>query len=1041
MLSLKPTDWIGGIGRYRWLRSSSHSNSIVLGFLVVISLWLASYSLVSGQFQFNTIDSIYQIDSKTFRYTLNCGVNNSVAFQGKAVGTDTLVDAEIRCGFPVYYYQLNLAGYIPIETASVEVGNCIQQYVPDVFLEITPDSSGSAAKRSASENSLNKREFCESTPADFVDLDAAAVAIGDDGDDGDAAASDGPDAASRRRDKRDFACGVMNKIPVLNILTTGNCPTAATVNELDRIFSRSGKITEQAKLLADNAQQISSNIQQTNQLLQQCNEKTNAAFQNVQGFVKDQMNQMYDQTNQKMQFASDQLNNVIRDQSARVSALINATNQQLAQTDFAYIQNQIAQTYRKMLNMSEEQMQTEYGFLNDLLNSMDDLKYKERSSSQSLDDFYEVLLQLQYHQLGYGNLARNYHEALQDVQTKGYTTFLKSNGTAPRLNDSFFLIVDTLPDLENKYCGHQLYLISYQSQLHWYIKNPSSGRPLNCDIKFATRSPISMVTIGDEVFSMLPDNEDPTLELRRKTTLLELSTVYGLNQTVWGTTLGEGMTTSRRYALFDGTMYKSKCDTGRFGVYVNQWVPVYRLSFARSYVENASISYSQPDSDEQISVHSIHSAQWLDPNQGTLPKNNDLFIFHRNESHNNQSVTKVFNIYSPPSSMIQLDGPTSTRIGKLGYFSWHTVPSDPVDFYDQWTTKNGPIDPNGMAISLSLYKQWSINPNSFCADFDPNPVGLCALSSLYNIDWNPEAGYLKLIPKEATMQIVTELPLSDPSFNVSQQCPPKTSTGRNATEMFCNNLFCQLTIENEANKVSPLQVLVNHTGPAPCSYDFHINVPPKTIFRDSIMTLTLHLCVGDFVVRVMSGPTECYRGSGQVVNLPSVENGASLIQYAVTTETQHIMDDYSRLLDNLNIQSTYIEYIDRNFSHFMNFRPDLDLDELGFNLRDWSQIVDQLYNYTPITKDYMMGMFNLSLNFTQIEFNQSNLYDLIQQQIAAAQNFSKQAKQYRDSINEFSLFGNLDTTTSAIIIGVVLLAILFAVCFFCCWQSKASGMI
>jgi hypothetical protein len=275
------------------------------------------------------------------------------------------------------------------------------------------------------------------------------------------------------------------------------------------------------------------------------------------------------------------------------------------------------------------------------------------------------------------------------------------------------------------------------------------------------------------------------------------------------------------------------------------------------------------------------------------------------------------------------------------------------------------------------------------------------------------------------MQIVTELPLSDPAFNISQQCPVKTSSGRNATEMFCNNLFCQLMIENDADKILPLEVVVNHTGPAPCSYSFHVNVPQKTIFRDSIMTLTLHMCVGDFALSVMSGPTECYRGMGEMVNLPSVENGASLIQYAVTVETQHIMDDYARLLDDLNVQSTYIDYIEQNFSKFMNFKPDVHLDELGFNLKDWSQVVDNLYNYTPISKADIDGMFNLSLDFKQIEINQSNYYNIIKQQIADAQNFSKHASDYMNSISEFSLFGNLSTRVSIIIIGVVLFAIAF----------------
>lgn len=1002
-------------------------NLIWMGLLGIL-ISSISHSIVYGEFQFNTIDSIYQVDSKNFRYTLNCGVNNSVAFQGKAVGTDILVDAEIRCGFPVYYYQLNLAGYIPIETASVEVGNCIQQSVPNVFFELSSDESIKNSKRFSE---LGPIETWVDTKDTFVDETLELFEK-----------DDNVSHEQRiQRSKRDFTCGIINKIPLLNIFTTGNCPTELTTNELDRIHSRSDKITEQAKLLADNGQKISENILQTNQLLQQCNEKTNAAFQNVQGFVKDQMSQLYDQTNQKMQYASTQLNNVIQDQSKRVSSLVNATNQQLSQTDFAYIQNQIAVTYRKMLNMSEEQMQTEYGFLNELLKSMDELKYKNRGTSKSLDDFYELLLQLQYHQLGYGNLGRNYHDALRDVLVKGYSTFLKDDGIPPHSNDSFFLIIATIPDSENAYCGNPLYLISYQTEPHWYIKNPSNGKPLDCDIKLATKSLISMVTIGQDVFSMLPDGQDPILDLRKKTTLLELSTVYGLNQTVWGTTLGEGMTTSRRYALFDGTMYNSKCDTGRFGVYKNQWIPVYRLNFARSYVENASISYSHPNSDEQITVNTINSAQWLDPHQGNLPKNNDLFIFHRNESQNDQAKTKAYNIYSPPSQMIQLDGPTATRIGKLGYFSWNTIPTNASDFYAQWTKKNGPIDPNGMAVSLSLYKQWSINPDSFCADFDPNPVGLCALSSVYSIDWNPEAGYLKLIPKEATMQIVTELPLSDPSFNVTQQCPSKTQSGRNATEMFCSNLFCQLVIENEVNKILPLQVVVNHSGPAPCSYDFHVNVPPKTIFRDSIMTLTLHLCVGDFNVRVMSGPTECYRGSGQMVNLPSVENGASLIQYAVTTETQHIMDDYARLLDDLNIQSTFIEYIDQNFSKFINFRPELDLDELGFNLVEWSHVIDELYNYTPISKDNMQGMFNLSMEFTQIEFNQSKLYDIIQEQIASAQNFSKESKKYMDSINEFSLFGNLSTTAGAVIIGIVFVALAIAVLYFFCWKKSVRAIV
>jgi hypothetical protein len=654
--------------------------------LFIIVLMHMKKSLVHAEFQFNTIDSTYQVDSKTFRYTLNCGVNNSVTFQGKIVNTDTVVDAEIRCGFPVYYYQLNLAGYIPIETATVEVGNCIQQSVPDVFFDINSEN-GEKSKRSLELDMANywndsddKRYARDSQAGNATDTELLQLPLSY--YDLEIMEEEGASKKMHQRKKRDFKCDVINNIPLLNIFTSGSCPTSETVNQLNQIHARSEKITDGAQLLSNTAQQISDNIQQTNQLLQQCNQQTNAAFQNLQSFVKDQMSQVYDNANQKMQFASQQLNSIIQDQSQRVSSLINATNQQLSQTDFSYIQNQVALTYVKMLNISEDQMHTEYSFLNSLLKSIDELKYKDSRMSKTLDDFYELLLQLQYHQYGYGNLARNYHDALSDVLHKGYTVFLKTYGIAPKSNDSSFLIIDSQADIQNLYCGNQAYLISYASEAHWYIKNPSDGRPLNCKIKFATGSAVGTATINGSVFSMLPDGEDPILDLRKKTVLLELSTVYGSNQTVWGSTLGEGLVTSRRYALFDGMMYKSKCDTGRFGAYINQWVPVYRLSFARSYVENASISYNLPNSNQQVTVNDIQSAQWLDSNQGSLPKNNDLFVFHRNESYQegrNSSDNKVYNIYSPPSQMLQMDGPTSTRIGKLGYFSWHTVPSDPVN--------------------------------------------------------------------------------------------------------------------------------------------------------------------------------------------------------------------------------------------------------------------------------------------------------------------------------------------------------------------------
>ena len=248
--------------------------------------------------------------------------------------------------------------------------------------------------------------------------------------------------------------------------------------------------------------------------------------------------------------------------------------------------------------------------------------------------------------------------------------------------------------LKDQFCGKILHLICRRSKCSWYFAYDPEGVVSSCSVSVSLDSPYREATLDGKVFAMIADQDDPQLSLLRSAAMLETQSVYGPNQTVWGATLGDGLVTSRMYSLFDGRTFMSKCDRARFGVYKNEWVPIYRLAYYYSGVRNASVHYVLKKSGINVTVPIDVNSQWIDPFRSSLPKNEELIIFERKPSA--QGFVWIYNV---PSKMIQMDGPAMTRLGKVGYFSLPQVPSNTTnvtDLYHDWISLHGPIDPQGI---------------------------------------------------------------------------------------------------------------------------------------------------------------------------------------------------------------------------------------------------------------------------------------------------------------------------------------------------------
>ena len=491
-----------------------HRARLEMLIVLLLSVCLACKE-AAAEYQFNAISSVIPVGRGFNRFSFDCGAGSNVVFKARhSSGEEATVS--IACGEPVYQYKLEVVGYVPVETQSMEVMNCVVQGIPDVYVQ-----------------SIN-------SPKPLP-------------------------APKMKRGIFDFL--------------TGPSPTQDTADEFDKIHARDVALKNQSALLAKTGQQVQSYTAQTGDILTQINNQTNQAYNNLQAFVANSMQQMVQKSGELMTAASTQLDGIIGDMGNRTNALLNQTNMLLAQFQTDQIYNETQKTYKRMLQIVRDQMSGEWSFLANLIDTMNGLGTNNDHITSALKEFRETLRQLQNHQYGIGQIARSYHAALTKLEAQNMTAFIGSRGIAPQPTDDFYMKISETDLFKEQYCGKILHLICRRSSCSWYFAYDQEGVVSSCSVSVSLDSPYREATLDGKVFAMIADQDDPQLSLLRSAAMLETQSVYGPNQTVWGTTLGDGLVTSRMYSLFDGRTFMSKCDRARVGVYKNEWVPIYRLAY------------------------------------------------------------------------------------------------------------------------------------------------------------------------------------------------------------------------------------------------------------------------------------------------------------------------------------------------------------------------------------------------------------------------------------------------------------------------------
>ena len=277
----------------------------------------------AAEYQFNAISSVIPVGSGFNRFSFDCGAGSNVVFKARhSSGEEATVS--IACGEPVYQYKLEVVGYVPVETQSMEVMNCVVQGIPDVYVQSINNPKPLPAP-------LNP-----SLPQ--------------------------PSNASAPKMKR----GIFDFL-------TGPSPTQDTADEFDKIHARDVALKNQSDLLAKTGQQVQSYTAQTGDILTQINNQTNQAYNNLQAFVANSMQQMVQKSGELMTAASTQLDGIIGDMGNRTNALLNQTNMLLAQFQTDQIYNETQKTYKRMLQIVRDQMSGEWSFLANLIDTMNGL--------------------------------------------------------------------------------------------------------------------------------------------------------------------------------------------------------------------------------------------------------------------------------------------------------------------------------------------------------------------------------------------------------------------------------------------------------------------------------------------------------------------------------------------------------------------------------------------------------------------------------------------------------------------------------------------
>ena len=351
----------------------------------------------------------------------------------------------------------------------------------------------------------------------------------------------------------------------------------------------------------------------------------------------------------------------------------------------------------------------------------------------------------------------------------------------------------------------------------------------------------------------------------------------------------------------------------------------------------------------------------------------------------------------------------------------------------------------GFAASVSEYASRSAATTAFCGDVNPDPDGLCKLSLSYSIAWDSGNRTMDLVPLAADMQIAVDLPFSNPSINETHLCPaaPKDVNDHREKKNYnlvCNDLTCVLHLINPFHgQLLRLRVEVQHQVPS-CSYSFPVNLHSRNAFRFGEVALTLKTCVGNFSVRVYSGPQLCFAQLSSRTELPPIQELASYILDSVTYETQDILASYQRLVDALAETTTKHDSVKQNFSQFLNFTDTLVLQQMGFNISQWSVELNNT-DVTPMNMTELMAMnFTIQLNLQNYTIAQSDFSQILKNKSREVDIYQKKVAADVDRIRQYSMFGFLPNNMAGFVI-VFLFIIGACLAYLACKSCTPMGFL
>jgi hypothetical protein len=327
-------------------------------------------------------------------------------------------------------------------------------------------------------------------------------------------------------------------------------------------------------------------------------------------------------------------------------------------------------------------------------------------------------------------------------------------------------------------------------------------------------------------------------------------TFYGTDPIVWGASIGSPVTMAEAPPSFIKNKPTSKCTYTSFGAYSPYYIPVYQVS---SHVTNASPCNGTITVNGTVLVPD--QCVYSDPSVSSLPASLSYLVY---------AVMDGI-VYSPPPQLLAPDQVEAARRGTLTYT--HTYGASQMDV-PSFMVLNPNFDPQYMYVSLKDYASTASSSNPWCggtplvtAQFGAN-YGLCALSQLYNLEWDTvDASFgleyqkglrviLKATPKQASMTLTYTVPFEQVGLVVNREACPQD------IQLNCGSTGCDLQAFNYL--AYGIQSTLSVSGNGACSQSQTLSVA-----GEGFSNKPLYLCAGNYTVTVsLSNGTSCFEENG-----------------------------------------------------------------------------------------------------------------------------------------------------------------------------------